>query len=488
MTKHTPSQFRGHEWEQPTQAGVSVEAPVPAPPPPGDERSCAECEATFAGTDARFCPFDGSELIAQQGLSGTADPLLGGLLGERYQVVERLGQGGMGAVYRVRHAVLGKEFAAKVLRAELARDAELAQRFTREARAMARIANAHVIQITDFGELEDGRPYFVMELLKGESLSTWLKQGKVTSEAALAIAAATVDALAAAHEAGIVHRDLKPDNITVAEAAAGSLQVKVLDFGLAHVVGQSRLTRRGVVYGTPQYMSPEQASGEPVDQRSDVYALGVVLYEMLAGHAPFEADSYMGVLTKQIYAQPKPLREVEAARGVPPQLAEIVARCLQKKPEARYQTMRELGRALDSVGEAVLGSMRSGRHSGAPQAPVSRRWWAVLALLCGLGALLSWALRDAGGERLAAPPPQGSVAVVAAPSSPPVPRQASAPLPAASSTPAVRPVAEAPRVKRIAKPPSQHPATASRPNPAPAPAPKKASPLSNPDLIDPWSQ
>ncbi|HTM43327.1 MAG TPA: serine/threonine-protein kinase [Polyangiaceae bacterium] len=239
---------------------------------------CPECKFTLANEDAQFCPLDGTKLQRLVGQAKAADPLVGHVLSGRYKVIELLGEGGMGTVYRVQHEALSKQFAIKVLRPELARDAELSQRFTREARAMARVISPQVIQVTDFGELDDGRPFFVMELLSGNALSSMLKSAKLPPTTAIAVARGVCDALAAAHAAGIVHRDLKPDNIYVLQREGEPTQVKVLDFGLAHVVGQSRLTRQGVTFGTPHYMSPEQAAGEDVDHRADIYALGIVLY------------------------------------------------------------------------------------------------------------------------------------------------------------------------------------------------------------------
>jgi serine/threonine-protein kinase len=218
-----------------------------------------------------------------------------------------IGEGGMGTVYEVRHRALGKRFALKALRKDLALDAEIAARFIQEARTAAAVSHPGLVEITDFGRLESGQVYFVMELLEGTSLAALLRNGgPLPAARGLAIVRQLVHALKAAHDASIVHRDLKPDNIHIGRGDNDTDRVKIVDFGLAKVVGSSKLTRAGMVFGTPHYMSPEQAAGETVDHRADIYALGIVMYEMFTGKVPFEADSYMGVLTKHMYMTPAP--------------------------------------------------------------------------------------------------------------------------------------------------------------------------------------
>jgi serine/threonine-protein kinase len=327
-------------------------------------RSCPSCSQTFSG-EARFCPFDGQALV--EAPAALPDPLLGKLIDQRYAVEAVLGEGGMGTVYQVRHASLGRAFAMKVLRRELAVEAELAARFVQEARAAARVSHPNVIEITDFGNLETGEPYFVMELLSGTLLGAVIRQdGRIAPARAAELASQIAQALAAAHEVGVIHRDLKPDNVCIAiEGRGGATRehVKVLDFGLAKVAGASRLTRAGMVFGTPHYMSPEQAAGEPIDARSDVYALGVLLYEMVTGKVPFEADTYMGVLTQHMYAEPLPpsrLLEGEAllSLGEAGPLEGIVLKCLAKRPAARYATMDALLLELSRVGQAPVPAPR----------------------------------------------------------------------------------------------------------------------------------
>jgi len=224
---------------------------------------CGSCGHRFSG-EAMFCPFDGAKLekVAYDPLG---DPLLGSTVDGRYEVMELLGEGGMGRVYEVRHVALDRRFAMKVLRRDLARDEELAARFIQEAKATASVRHPNVVEITDFGRMPDGVPYFVMELLVGETLGHVIKSGgPIPSKRAVRILKQVTSALAAAHTAGIVHRDLKPDNVFLIGGAAGSTareDVRLVDFGAAKIVGSSRVTRAGIVFGTPHYMSPSRRAG-----------------------------------------------------------------------------------------------------------------------------------------------------------------------------------------------------------------------------------
>jgi serine/threonine-protein kinase len=314
-------------------------------------KQCPTCSHRFS-RDAGFCPFDGSRLEPAQ-YDPLGDPLLGTTIDGRYEVVALLGEGGMGQVYRVRHVQLDRLFAMKVLRKELARDAELCGRFIQEARATASVRHPNIVAITDFGQMPSGIPFFVMELLMGQSLADVVKAGGPAPVGrAVRIVEQIASALGAAHAAGIVHRDLKPDNVFLVGGMAGGVvsdDVRVVDFGAAKIVGSSRVTRQGVVFGTPAYMSPEQASGQPVDHRADVYALGVVLYEMLAGRVPFVADTYMGVLTQHMFVQPVPPSRVAQSGRELGALEEITLICLAKKPEERFATMEELASAIRRV-------------------------------------------------------------------------------------------------------------------------------------------
>ena len=282
------------------------------------------------------------------------DPLIGQVLDGRYRIERMLGEGGMGIVYKGVHTTLGKALAIKVLRPEVSKNEEILQRFRQEAQSASQIGNPHIIDISDFGTLPDGSTYFVMEFLTGKSLTAALCETKFSSARTIHVIKQLAGALGAAHEIGIVHRDLKPDNVQLIERGGQKDFVKVLDFGIAKVGGStSKLTQAGQVFGTPHYMSPEQCAGTNVDHRTDIYALGVMLYEMACGKVPFDADNLMGILTKHLYENAIPPRELSPPVDVSPALEAIILKCLQKKPDARYQSMSELAADLEALADSV---------------------------------------------------------------------------------------------------------------------------------------
>ena len=271
---------------------------------------------------------------------------VGEVIDGRYEVVEVVSNGATADVCKVRHRVLGRSFALKALRTECSRDVELSERLLREARALGALNHPNIVTITDSGRLPSGEPYFVMEYVEGVSLEELLRtQGPLEVELALELAAGVCEALDAAHRIGIIHRDLKPDNICVVQRA-GRSWVKVLDFGLARVAGQGRLTRPNTTHGTPEYMSPEQNMGLEVDERSDIYSLGVTLYEMLCGRLPFVADSYVALAHQHMYAPLPAFRRWLTEDSAALRVEAVVSRCVEKDREHRYGSASELLRAL----------------------------------------------------------------------------------------------------------------------------------------------
>jgi tRNA A-37 threonylcarbamoyl transferase component Bud32 len=280
------------------------------------------------------------------------------LIGEtvgNYRVLKLIGQGGMGVVYLAEHPAIGRKAAIKVLRADTARNPEAVIRFFNEARAANAVHHPGVVEVFDYGALPSGAAYIAMELLEGESLATRLHGvGRLPVAMAVEIARQTADVLVATHAAGIVHRDLKPDNLYLVRdpRAPGRELVKVLDFGVAKLnvraSGSAGLrTRTGAVLGTPVYMSPEQCRGaRDVDQRTDVYALGVILYEMLCGRPPFVSDGQGELIDMHINVAPEPPRRLEAS--IPESLERAILKALVKDPGGRHQSMGALQRALAS--------------------------------------------------------------------------------------------------------------------------------------------
>ncbi|MFK7990052.1 MAG: serine/threonine-protein kinase [Sandaracinaceae bacterium] len=338
-------------------------------------RTCGQCGTQFR-EPVQFCPLDGNPTHETYDPDAPAavveDPLLGRVVDGRYQVDQQIGEGGMGIVYLATHTVLQKKLALKVLRGENSKDAEVVQRFMQEAQAATSIGHQNIIDISDFGRLHDGSVYFVMEYLDGTSLADMIKRGgSIPMADAIHIVRQMGSALEAAHARGIVHRDLKPDNIFVVKQGGDPLFVKVLDFGVAKVGGAaSKLTKTGMVFGTPHYMSPEQAAGHSVDSRTDIYAIGVIMYEMFTGKVPFDADTFMGILSKHMFESPAKPSDVKGASLGP--LEEVILKALEKGPENRYQSMSELIADLDTIAGGgsveVGGRARVGTPGGLAQA------------------------------------------------------------------------------------------------------------------------
>ncbi len=302
-------------------------------------KACPKCGIAYPDTTT-LCPADGVAL------EKTDDALLGQILADKYRIEARLSSGGMGTVYRGTHVLMDKTVAVKVLRPSLAADEKIVARFSREARAASKISHPHALSVTDFGESENGVVFLVMEYLDGLTLKQIIQQeGPMPLPRAVEILRQVGGALDAAHGEGVVHRDLKSDNIMLL-SSSGTDYAKVLDFGIAKIkepegTYDPGLTAPDLVIGTPQYMSPEQCSQSPdIDARSDIYSLGVILYEMLVGHVPFTGGSPTAIMLKHLQ-QPAP--SVMDERGdVPEAIGRVVARALEKRPEDRYETVGEL--------------------------------------------------------------------------------------------------------------------------------------------------
>jgi eukaryotic-like serine/threonine-protein kinase len=289
---------------------------------------------------------------------GSPESLVGVVLGGRYQIERLIGEGGMGAVYQAEHMHMHKRLAVKVLHPEMSRLPEVVARFEREAMAAAHIEHPNVAAATDFGKLDDGSFFLVLEYVEGQDLRRAMAQGRVELGRALHIARQIASALGRAHAIGIVHRDLKPENIMLVTRNDEADFVKILDFGIAKVpIGEfasepkapgQALTQRGMVYGTPEYMAPEQALGQPVDSRADLYSLGVILFEMLTSGRPYEHESKVTLLGMHVVAPIPRMRDRAPQANVPPALDGIVSRLLAKERADRFGDARELIDALDT--------------------------------------------------------------------------------------------------------------------------------------------
>jgi serine/threonine-protein kinase len=334
-----------------------------------------------------------------------SDPYLGRLVADRYHVERILGVGSMGIVYLCRHTVLESTVALKIIRPDLAKDLESVGRFVTEAKAASAIGSKHIVQVHDFGNLPDGATYIVMEHLEGITLGEALdKPSGVTVDQALQIGIQIAEALSVAHAAGVVHRDLKPDNIFLLETDNGWF-VKILDFGIAKILSASqKLTQAGSVMGTPHYMAPEQATGGRTDERTDIYSLGVMLYEMVCGQVPFDAENPLAVISMQVTDPPVPLRKrMQANRTLPQGLESVVHKCLEKDPVERFHSMSDVQAALERIalGGVPLIAPPSRANNSAEESATEeladtdfkalragarrKRWFGRLLVLAGLG-------------------------------------------------------------------------------------------------------
>lgn len=416
---------------------------------------CPRCHRLLDTTTARYdtqgpaalprCPVhglafvEGGELAAAHG-----DLMLGTTVAGRFTILARLGSGSMGAVYRARQETVGRDVALKIVRRDRAYDPETKARFEREARATSALVSPHTVTVFDFGEAEDGAWFLAMELLDGETLGQRLQRTRrLPVLDAVRVAREALKSLAEAHAKGIVHRDLKPDNlflVTLPDEAGnpGTQTCKVLDFGIAKVLSDEQKvdqleTQAGTVFGTPRYMSPEQAQGNPLDARSDLYSLGVILFQMLAGRAPYVDEDAVVVMARHIKEEPPAMRQISPQTMVPPLLERVVRRALAKQPEDRPQSaeafIAELDAAMEQSGAVVTGvHATSWAAPGAPSSPRTRK--ALVASAGAIGVALLFSGGYFGVRLLRAPAAAHAVGSSAAAASAPV--VALAPEPGAS--------------------------------------------------------
>src|SRR5262245_28698025 len=335
-------------------------------------KSCPKCGKEYLD-HYESCSVDGSALIASR--AGT-DPLLGGIFAGRYQFVEKIGQGGMGAVYKAVHTRMNRICAIKLLSADQAEGQNPVERFNREAQMASRIDNPHAVVIYDFGETDDGVLYLVMEYVEGESLGRALMRERTFSpQRTCAIARQIAEALGAAHALGIVHRDLKPDNVMLSQRPGGADYVKVLDFGIAKTVSHDAgedLTQTGFVLGTPAYMSPEQLSGDKLDARSDIYSLALMVYQMLSGKLPFEGENTQARLIKRLIDVPVPLRH--NATSIGPALESAVMAGLARNRDDRPASAALFANSLQAcidTGTSLGPTRLTEPVAGMPPSPVT---------------------------------------------------------------------------------------------------------------------
>ena len=397
------------------------------------------------------------------------DSLVGATLANRYQIIRRIGEGGMGAVYEARHTIIGKRVAVKVLLEKFLTKSDFVARLLQEARLASAIGHEHIVDVTDFGTTDDGRAFVAMEFLEGESLAQLvMREAPLPVERSLRIARQVASALGAAHAKGIVHRDVKPENVYLIRRGDADF-VKVVDFGISKAVKQGQgddtpdyhLTHTGLLLGTPLYMSPEQARGdEDLDERVDVWAMGVMLYECLTGEVPFRANNYLGIISQVLTHTAVPPSRLRPELGIPEAVEAVVMHAMEKDRARRYARMSDVERDLDRLlaGDQNVGPAADAEVPTAP-APVgpsrSRAWvWgaAIAALVGGVVMVLARpeaapeaALPTAPVPGVSRPPPAGQ----------PVPPRRASP-PAVVVPPAAPPSPPSPRLVRTTAPGDNH--------------------------------
>ncbi|HUS28557.1 MAG TPA: serine/threonine-protein kinase [Kofleriaceae bacterium] len=451
-----------------------------------DEAYCATCGTSYAAGTVR-CPQDGGTLV---NFRSTQDPWIGRVLDGRYEIRSAIGAGGMGAVYRGKQLTMDREVAIKVIKSTVVADREVAKRFLREARLSSRLVSGNIVTVFDSGQTDDGSLYLVMELIDGKTLASVIAASSpITSRRVASIGRQLCDALETAHELGIVHRDLKPHNVMVLSTALGRDQIKVLDFGLAKSItgdSMSQITATHAMLGTPAYMAPEQIENGMIDGRTDLYAVGCILYEMLAGRPPFQAAQITALFAMHLGEAPPPL-----PADVPPTLARTVMRLLEKSPDARFASAAELRAVLDEVSPAtpVTGVpvvSAAALSAARPVAPARRRGLVLgsalaLVVALGVGAFVFVTRHTPPAAEPSAVKPTSNVVAPEPPRTPPPPPIA-VPSPAAVLVPAPvpAPVTTTPKTTKATK--ATRPAKHAKPKPD-APPTTTTKPVSPPDEL-----
>ena len=334
-----------------------------------EQKICPTCGTEYPLSE-RFCPRDGTALRS----SGGSGDLVGSVVADRYHILKKLGEGGMGQVYLAEHVKMGRKSALKVMNPGMNQDADAIARFNREASNASRLNHPNICAIYDFGETPDGLIYLAMEFIEGESLTSLVeKSGSLPPARAASIIHQSADALQIAHDAGIVHRDLKPDNIMIAKNRDGSDLAKVVDFGIAkaHSSDAQKVTKTGLVVGTPEYMSPEQLAGDKLDGRSDIYSLALVAFNTLTGKLPFPAESAQEAMIARLVEQPKTLAEMKPDVAWPAEVQAVMDKALARDVNERYQSAAQFGRELWAACESMPASQAAQAGTQVLSAPAA---------------------------------------------------------------------------------------------------------------------
>lgn len=368
---------------------------------------CPKCLTKYEQDDRLYCTGDGSALVdTAQFPSSGKDPMLGRKVAGRFTIVRKIAAGGMGTVYEATQEAVGRPVALKILNQELAQDPEWVKRFKREAETVSLLQSPYTVTLHDFGQDDDGLLFLAMELIQGKTLADHLREGGAMPwRAALEITGQVAESLIEASEKGIVHRDLKPGNVLLT-TVGGKTRAKVLDFGIARVTMASKVseaapTRTGAIIGTPGYMSPEQATGERADHRTDIYSMGVILYEMLAGKPPFAAKSDFLLMGKHVSAKVPPFHKRAPEVDVPAKVEQLVVRMLAKDPRDRPQSA---GEVAESVRRLLFEQQKARLAPGA----VFGITVGATALAFLVGALILGRMTGPTGEVPPGPPPTSS--------------------------------------------------------------------------------